>query len=72
MVNQHIITFQSLLKELEKIYNHISISLERIRKDIERTDILMSQLSTFVSNLSETWTDVSQTYQNMKRDSEKI
>ena len=58
MVNQHIITFQSLLKELEK--------------DIERTDILMSQLSIFVSNLSETWTDVSQTYQNMKRDSEKI
>ena len=51
MVNQHIITFQSLLKELEK--------------DIERTDILMSQLSTFVSHLSETWTDVSQTYQNM-------
>jgi hypothetical protein len=58
MVNQHIITFQSLLKELEK--------------DIERTDILMSQLSIFVSNLSETWTDVSQTYQNMKRDAEKI
>ena len=58
MVNQHIITFQSLLKELEK--------------DIERTDILMSQLSIFVSNLSETWTNVSQTYQNMKRDAEKI
>lgn len=58
MVNQHIITFQSLLKELEK--------------DIERTDILMSQLSIFISNLSETWTDVSQTYQNMKRDAEKI
>ena len=58
MVNQHIITFQSLLKELEK--------------DIELTDILMSQLSIFVSNLSETWTDVSQTYQNMKRDAEKI
>ncbi len=57
MVNQHIITFQSLLKELEK--------------DIERTDILMSQLSIFVSNLSETWTDVSETYQNMKRDAEK-
>ena len=58
MVNNHIITFQSLLKELEK--------------DIERIDILMSQLSTFVSNLSETWTAVSQTYQNMKRDAERI
>ena len=58
MVNNHIITFQSLLKELEK--------------DIDRIDILMSQLSTFVSNISETWTAVSQNHQNMKREAEKI
>lgn len=58
MVNQHIITFQSSLKALEKEAGSL--------KDI------MSQVPTLASNLQETCTVIDQTLKNIKRDAEKV
>lgn len=58
MVNNHIITFQYFLKELET-------NTERLRD-------IMTQVPVLASNLQETCTAIDQTLQNMKRDAEKI
>lgn len=58
MVNNHIITFQYFLKELET-------NTGRLRD-------IMTQVPVLASNLQETCTAIDQTLQNMKRDAEKI
>ena len=58
MVNNHIITFQYFLKELET-------NTGRLRD-------IMTQVTVLASNLQETCTAIDQTLQNMKRDAEKI
>jgi hypothetical protein len=58
MVNNHIITFQYFLKELET-------GTGRLRE-------IMTQVLALATNLQETCTAIDQTLQNMKRDAEKI
>jgi len=58
MADQDIITSQSLLKELEK--------------QMRSLNNLISEMDIVIHNLKETWTAISITHINFKRDSEKL